>query len=92
MKLKQQVVYMISNYFQMIIFFLAVWFDHIQKMSMCFYDVIVELMNIHEIKCKISNQAISGTSHDNLVRFAAFSSFHQFLLQFYKTQTFSYDL
>ena len=24
-------------------------------LSMFFYDVIVELMNIHEIKCKISN-------------------------------------
>ena len=51
---------------------------------MIYYDVIVELMNIHEIICKISNQAISGTSHDNLVRFSAISSFHQCLLQFYK--------
>ena len=41
------------------------------KFSMFFYDVIVELMNVHEIKCKISNQAISGTSHDNLVGFSA---------------------
>ena len=39
------------------------------KFSMFFYDVMVELMDIHEIKCKISNQAISGTSHDSFVRF-----------------------
>ena len=31
---------------------------------MCFYDVIVALMNIHEIKCQISKQAISETSDD----------------------------
>ena len=48
---------------------------------MIYYDVIVELMNIHEIICKLSNQAISGTSHDNLVRFSANSSFYQCLLQ-----------
>ena len=38
---------------------------------MIYYDVIVELMNYYEIICKISNQAISETSHDNLVRFSA---------------------
>ena len=59
---------------------------------MIFYDVIVEIMNIHEIICKISNKAISGTSHDNLVRFSAISSFHQCLLQFYKIKTLRYAL
>ena len=54
---------------------------------MFYYDVIVELMNIHEIKCKISNQAISGTSPCNLLRFSAINSFHQCLLQFYKIKT-----
>ena len=49
-------------------------------------------MNIHEIKCKISKQAISGTSHDNLVRFSAISSFYQCLFQFYKLKTLGYDL
>ena len=58
---------------------------------MFFYDVIVDLMNIHEIKCKISNQAISGTSHDNLVRFSAISSFPQCLLQYFKIKTLKYD-
>ena len=42
---------------------------------MCFFDVIVALMNIHEIKCQISKQAISETSDDNLVRFSASSTF-----------------
>ena len=42
---------------------------------MCFYDVIVALMNIHKIKCQISKQAISETSDDNLVRFSAISTF-----------------
>ena len=59
---------------------------------MIFYDVIVELMNIHEIICKIANQAISGASHDNLVRFSAISSFDQCLLQFYKIKTLRYAL
>ena len=36
---------------------------------MRFYDVIVDLLNIHEIKYQITDQAISGTCHDNLVRF-----------------------
>ena len=54
---------------------------------MFLYDIIVELMNIHEIKCKVSNQAISGTSHDNLVRFAAVSSFDQCLHQFNNNQS-----
>ena len=62
------------------------------KTSMFLYDVIVELMNIHEIKCKISNQAISRTSHVNLVRFSAISSFHQYLLQFNEIKTLRYDL
>ena len=42
---------------------------------MCFYDVIVALMNIHEIKWQISKQAISKTSDDYLVRFSAISTF-----------------
>ena len=58
---------------------------------MCFYDIIMELMNIHEIKCQLTNQAISETSHDNLVRFSAISSFYQCLLQFYKIKTFRYE-
>ena len=57
-----------------------------------FYDVIAELMNIHEIKCKISNQVISGTSYDNLGRFSAISSFHQCLFRLYKIKTLGYDL
>ena len=55
---------------------------------MCIYEVILELKNIHEIKCQITNQAISGTSHDNLVRFLAVRSFHLSLLQFNKIKTF----
>ena len=62
------------------------------KFSMIFYDIIVELMNIPEIICKMSNQAISGTSHNNFVRFSAISSFHQCLLQFYKIKTLRYAL
>ena len=54
---------------------------------MFLYEVIVELMNIYEIKYKISNQAISRTSHDNLVRFAAISSFHQCVLKLYKIKS-----
>ena len=42
---------------------------------MCFYDVIVALMNIHEIKWQISKQSISKTSDDYLVRFSAISTF-----------------
>ena len=30
---------------------------------MCLYDVIVALMNIHEMKSQITNHAISGVSH-----------------------------
>ena len=59
---------------------------------MFFNDVIVELMNIHEIKCQISNQSISGTSHDNLMRFSAVSFFHQCPLKFYKIKTLRHDL
>ena len=59
---------------------------------MIFYDVIVELMNIHEIICRISNQAIPGTRHDNLARISAVNSFHQCLLQFYKIKTLRYAL
>ena len=54
-------------------------------------DIIVELMNIHETKCKYLNQVISGTSRDNLMRFSAISSVHQCLL-FYKIKTLSYYL
>ena len=74
------------------LFVLVVCLHDIQTFPMCFYDVIVELMNIHEIKSQITNQAISGTSHDNLVRFLATGFFHQCLLQFYKIKTFGYDL
>ena len=66
--------------------------NDIQNFPMCFYDVIVELMNIYEIKSQITNQAIAGTSNYNLVRFSAISFFHQCLLQFYKIKTFGYDL
>ena len=54
---------------------------------MFFYDVIVELMNIHEIKCKISNQAISGTSHGNLMRFFAIRFLFSMSLKFQETKT-----
>ena len=74
------------------LFALVVCLNDIQNFPMCFYDVIVELMNIHEIKSQITNQAISGTSHDNLVRFSEISFFHQCLLQFYKIKTIGYDL
>ena len=66
------------------LFVLVVCLNNIQNFHMCFYDIIVELMNILEIKSQITNQAIAGTSHDNLVRFSAISFFHQCLVQFYK--------
>ena len=65
------------------LFVLVVCLNDIQNFPMCFYDIIVEFMNIHEMKSQITNQAIAGTSHDNLVRFSAISFFHQSLLQFY---------
>ena len=74
------------------LFVLVVCLNDIQNFPMCFYDIIVELMNIHEIKSQTTNQAIAGTSYDNLVRFLAISFFHQCLLQFYKIKTFGYDL
>ena len=37
------------------LFVLNVCLNDIQKFSMCFYDIIVELMNIHEIKRQITN-------------------------------------
>ena len=74
------------------LFVLVVCLNEVQNFPMCFYDIIVELMNIHEIKSQITNQAIAGTSHDNLVRFSAISFSHQCLLQFYKIKTFGYDL
>ena len=58
---------------------------------MCFYDVIVALMNIHEIKCKISKQAISVTSDNNLVRFSAINAFLQGLFHIHKIKTFRYS-
>ena len=73
-------------------FVLVVCLNDIKNFPMCFYNIIVELMNIHEIKSLITNQAIAGTSHDNLVRFSAISFFHRCLLQFYKIKTFGYDL
>ena len=36
---------------------------------MFFYDFIVEIVNIHEIKYKISNHSMYGTNHDSLVGF-----------------------
>ena len=53
---------------------------------MCFYDVIVALMNIHEIKCQISKQAISETSDDKLVRFSAISTFINVYFLFTKSK------
>ena len=53
---------------------------------MCFYDVIVALMNIHEIKCQISKQVISETSDDNLARFSAINNFHQCLFHIHKAK------
>ena len=38
---------------------------------MCIYDIIDELMNINEIKCKTSNQIFTETFHDNSKRFSA---------------------
>ena len=74
------------------LFVLVKCLNGIQNFPMCFYDIIVELMNIHEIKSQITNQAIFGTSHDNLVRFSAINFCHQCPLQFYKIKTFGYDL
>ena len=37
------------------LFALVVCLNHIQNFPMCFYDVIVKLMNIHEIKSLITN-------------------------------------
>ena len=68
------------------LFILVVCLNDIQNFHMCFYDIIVELMNIHEIKSQIANQAIAGTSFDNLVRFLAISLFHQCLLSFTKSK------
>ena len=59
---------------------------------MCFYDVIVALMNIHEIKCQILKQAILETSDDDLVRFSAISTFINVYFIFKKNKTFRYDL
>ena len=59
---------------------------------MCFYDVIVALMNINEIKCQISKQAISETSDDNLAGFSAINAFYQCLFHIHKIKTFRYDL
>ena len=74
------------------LFVLVVCLNDIQNFPMYFYDIIVELMNIHEIKSQITNQAIAGTSHDSLVRFSAISFFYQCLHQFYKIKNFGYDL
>ena len=74
------------------LFVLVVCLNDIQNVLCATYDAIVELMNIHKIKCQTTNQANSGTSHDNLVRFSRIRSIHQCLLQFYKITTFSYDL
>ena len=60
---------MVYNYFQMISCLFNLFVCMIFKIPMCFYDVIVELMNIHEMKCQITDQAISGTGHDTLMRF-----------------------
>ena len=73
------------------LFVLVVCLNDIQHVLCATYDVIVELMNIHKIKCQTTNQVNSGTSHDNLARFSRISSFYQCLLQFYKIKTFSYD-
>ena len=43
---------------------------------MCIYDIIDELMNINDIKCKTSNQIFSETFHDNSMRFSAIPLFN----------------
>ena len=43
---------------------------------MCIYDIIDELININEIKCKTSNQIFSETFHDNSMRFSAITLFN----------------
>ena len=43
---------------------------------MCIYDIIDELMNINEIKCKTSNQIFTETLHDNSMRFSANTLFY----------------
>ena len=43
---------------------------------MCIYDIIDELMNINEIKCKTSNQIFPETFHDNSMRFSAITLFN----------------
>ena len=50
------------------------------KIFSVLYDVIVELMNIHEIKCRNSNQAIFETCDDNLARFSAVNQTQNSLL------------
>ena len=42
----------------------------------CIYDLIDELMNINEIKCKTSNQIFTETFHDNSMRFSAITLFY----------------
>ena len=43
---------------------------------MCIYDIIDELININEIKCKTSNQIFTETFHDNSMRFSAITLFY----------------
>ena len=43
---------------------------------MCIYDIIDELMNINEIKCKTSNQIFTETFHNNSMRFSAITLFY----------------
>ena len=43
---------------------------------MCIYDIIDELMNINEKKCKTSNPIFSETTCDNSMRFSAIPFFN----------------
>ena len=43
---------------------------------MCIYDIIDELMNINEIKCKTSNQIFTETFQGNSMRFSAITLFY----------------
>ena len=43
---------------------------------MCIYDIIDELMNINEIKCKTANQIFTETFHDNSMKFSAITLFY----------------
>ena len=52
---------------------------------MCINDIIDELMNVNEIKCKTSNQIFTEIFHDNLMRFSAITLI--FYAQYYSIKS-----